>query len=53
MNFARIAIVNEAALFISFAGGAEIAIAAIAEPFFLIDIEIEIFGHANSIWSVW
>ncbi len=53
MNFAGVAIVDEAAFFIIFAGGAEIAIAAIAEPFFLVDVDVEIFGDANSIWCVW
>ena len=51
MDFARIAVVEEAALLIIFAGRAELAVAAIAEPLLVVEFKIEIFGDTDSIGS--
>src|SRR5580704_3246271 len=49
MNFARVAIVDQAAFFVIFAGGAQGAVAAVAGPLFGVEVQVEIFGDAQAV----
>jgi hypothetical protein len=50
MNFARVAVVDEAAFFVIFTGGAQGAIAAVADPLVVIEVQVEIFGDAEAVF---
>jgi hypothetical protein len=47
MNFARIAVVQKAALLVVLTSWPESAAASVAQPFFAIHIEIEMLGDSN------